>query len=328
MKYKVKLTKIFGLVFLVFAAGILMSCTKKETQTLNSAKKIRYIGYVTYYPIFIADRQGFFKEEFGDSVEFEFNHRMNGGAAAMEAMAGGEIDFAALGDMPIVQARANGLDVRVISSLFTSTTGYGLVAAKDSGIHFVQDLRGKKVAVMGASVQNKLLLKYLEKENIPADSVDILYMKSRDQLAAFVANSLDAAVTAVPYTQNIIEKTGAYQVLDATGYDTIHTYIAANGKFLDENPDFATKFLRAVKKANKWIESHYSETMESAAAEEGNKVEYEDLYYKTREFTFNLSDETLDSLQDTVNYLYNQGTISEKLDARSFADTRFIKAAE
>lgn len=308
----------------LLALTTLASCAKKQPQALNTATKIRYVGYVTYFPIFIADVKGFFREEFGDSVEFEFNHRMNGGAAAMEAMAAGEIDFAGLGDMPIVQARANGLDVRVISSLFSSTAGYGLVAAKNSNIHSIQDLRGKKVAVMGASVQNKLLLKYLEKEQIPLDALDILYMKSRDQLAAFVGNNLDAAVTAVPYTQNIIEKTGAYEVLDASGYDTIHTYIAARGAFLEQNPEYVEKFLRAIIKANAWISAHYDETMQLAAEAEGNKVEYEDIYYKTRTFDFGLTDDTLDGLQDTIDYLLKQETITERLDARSFSEKRFI----
>lgn len=318
---------VFGIIMTATMLGAFTSCKKSQNAQLNSAKKIRYVGYVDYYPIFIADKQGFFREEFGDNIEFEFNHKMNGGAAAMEAMAAGEIDFAGLGDMPIVQARANGLDVRVISSLFTSTTGYGLVAAKKSNIHSIQDIRGKKVAVMGSSVQNKLLLKYLEKENISEDEVNILYMKSRDQLAAFVGNSLDAAVTAVPYSTKIIDTTGAYEVIDATGYDTICTYVAANGKFLDANPEFAVKFLRAVLKAEKWIGENYEETLKLASEAEDLPVRYEDIYYKTRTFAFDLDDATVGRLQDTVNYLYGQGTITEKLDARKIVDSRYITEA-
>lgn len=318
---------IFGLVSILTILATLTSCSKKQSLPLNSAKKVRYVGYVTYYPIYIADVKGFFREEFGSDVEFEFNHRMNGGASAMEAMAGGEIDFAALGDMPIVQAKANGLDVRVISSLFNSETGYGLVAAKNSGIHSIQEIRGKKIAVMASSVQNKLLMKYLEKEKISEDEVNILYLKSRDQLAAFVGNTIDCAVTAVPYTQRIIEKTGAYEVLNASGYDVISTYIAASGKFLDENPEFPVKFLRAVLKAEQWIKENYDETMQLAAEEEDTPVEYENIYYNTRTFNFSLDEENVARLQDTVDYLYKQGTISKRLDAHSFVDGRFIKEA-
>ncbi|MCR5724346.1 MAG: ABC transporter substrate-binding protein [Treponema sp.] len=311
-------------------SGLLLvtACSKKEAAPLNSAKVIRYIGYVNYYPIFIADVKGFFREEFGDEVTFEFNHRMNGGAAAMEAMAAGEVDFAALGDMPIVQARANGLDVQVLSSVFVSTKCASLVAAKGSNIHSIPDLRGKKVAVQGASVQNKLLLKFLEKEHISPDAVDILYMKNRDQLAAFLGNSLDAVVTSVPYTQSIVEQTGAYEVLNAEGYDTIRTYLAASGKFLRQNPDYAVKFLRAIIKANAWIQEHYDETMALSAEEEGIKLEYQKINYETRTFTFNLSEDSLNGLQDTVNYLLAQGTISETLDARTFADRKYITEAQ
>ena len=85
-----------------------------------------------YLPIIIADKKGFFKEAFGENVNVEVT-AADSGSAIMETMTSGGVEFAALGDMPVVQAKANGLDVKVISSLFRSTSGYQLIAAKDSG---------------------------------------------------------------------------------------------------------------------------------------------------------------------------------------------------
>ena len=185
-------------VLITVTALIATGCKKKTSSELNTATRIRVMGNAGYFPIVIGDKKGFFKEEFGDSVSLEFNHHMNGGAAAMEAMTAGEIDFAILGDMPVIQSKGNGLDVVVLSSLFTSKDGYHLVAAKDSGIHSIEDMKGKKIAVMTASTTHKLLLKYLEAKNLTVDDIELVPLKTKDQLAAFVGKNVDAAVTQVP----------------------------------------------------------------------------------------------------------------------------------
>ena len=159
-----------------------------------------------YLPI-IADKKGFFKEAFGENVNVEVTVPIR--SAIMETMTSGGVEFAALGDMPVVQAKANGLDVKVISSLFRSTSGYQLIAAKDSGIKNISDIRGKRVAVMSGSTNHKLLLKYLGAEHLTEDDIDIVSLKNKDQLAAFVGNTVDAAVTQVPTSTAIEAETGA-----------------------------------------------------------------------------------------------------------------------
>lgn len=109
---------------------MLAGCGEKAE---NEPEQIRVMTPGNYLPIIIADKKGFFKEAFGENVNVEVT-AADSGSAIMETMTSGGVEFAALGDMPVVQAKANGLDVKVISSLFRSTSGYQLIAAKDSGI--------------------------------------------------------------------------------------------------------------------------------------------------------------------------------------------------
>ncbi len=315
-------------VLITVTALIATGCKKKASSELNTAKKIRVMGNAGYVPIVIGDKKGFFKEEFGDSVQFEFNHHMNGGAAAMEAMTAGELDFAVLGDMPVIQSKGNGLDVVVLSSLFTSKDGYHLVAAKDSGIHSIEDIKGKKVAVMTASTNHKLLLKYLEAKNLTVDDIDLVPLKTKDQLAAFVGKNVDAAVTQIPASTKIIEQTGAYIVVNADDYDTIQTLITGSGKFLKENPEYGVKFMRAVIKADKWARENLDEALKIIAEEDGDSpVSTEQLYWDTRTFHYDLGDDEVKAVQDTIDYLNQQGTLTAKLDAKSFCDASYLKKA-
>lgn len=327
-----KLSKITSilLILTLLVAG-LTGCGKdsgsEETsdETKNTAKQIRIMASTNYLPIIIADEKGFFQEAFGEGVEVEFT-MADSGSTIMETMTAGEADLAALGDMPVIQSKVNGLDVKVISSLFTSTTGYQLIAAKDSGIESIEDLKGKRVAVMSGSTSHKLFLKYLGAANLTVNDLEVVYLKKNDQLAAFVGNNVDAAVTQVPISTTIEAETGAYEVVNAEGYDNILTVIVGNNEFLQENPEYTEKFLEAIINATDWIESNQEEAIQIVADVMGDSYENIELYYNTRTFEYSLDDSVKSALEDTISYLYEQGTIESKPAIEDLVDSTYLDA--
>lgn len=302
------------------------SSAEIPSEELNQATELRLAGVNTYFPFIIALKKGFLEEELGSNIKVTAATDFGGGPAMMEAMTAGDIDIALLGDMPVIQVKANDVDVKVISSLFTSTNGYQLVAAKDSGIKSIADIKGKKVAVMSGSTNHKLLLKYLQKENLSEDDVDIVFLKNTEQLAAFVGGNVDAAVTQVPTSTNIIKQTGAYEVVDANGYDTILTVVAGNNEYLKKNPEIVQKFLTALIKANDWTKNNIDEAVKIVSEYAEQDYDTAKLYYDTRTFEFSLRQELKDGLADTISYLYGQGTITNKFDINDLVDDSYLKA--
>lgn len=311
-------------IFLIGAAvlSMLAGCGEKAE---NEPEQIRVMTPGNYLPIIIADKKGFFKEAFGENVNVEVT-AADSGSAIMETMSSGGVEFAALGDMPVVQAKANGLDVKVISSLFRSTSGYQLIAAKDSGIKNISDIRGKRVAVMSGSTNHKLLLKYLGAEHLTEDDIDIVFLKNKDQLAAFVGNTVDAAVTQVPMSTAIEAETGAYEVADAEGYDDILTVIVGDDAYMKEHPEYARQFLQAVLAATDWIKDNEEEAFSIVAEEMGDTSENIALYYNTRTFEYKLDVGVSDTLDDTISYLYEQGTIKNRPDVADLTDASYLDA--
>lgn len=311
-------------IFLIGAAvlSMLAGCGEKAE---NEPEQIRVMTPGNYLPIIIADKKGFFKEAFGENVNVEVT-AADSGSAIMETMSSGGVEFAALGDMPVVQAKANGLDVKVISSLFRSTSGYQLIAAKDSGIKNISDIRGKRVAVMSGSTNHKLLLKYLGAEHLTEDDIDIVFLKNKDQLAAFVGNTVDAAVTQVPTSTAIEAETGAYEVADAEGYDDILTVIVGDDAYMKEHPEYARQFLQAVLAATDWIKDNEEEAFSVVAEEMGDTSENIALYYNTRTFEYELDAGVSDALDDTISYLYEQGTIKNRPDVADLTDATYLDA--
>lgn len=294
-------------------------------QEKTEVKQIRIMSPNNYFPFIIADKKGFFQEAFGKNVDVKVTIA-DSGSSVMETMTSGEVDFAALGDMPVVQAKVNGLDVKVISSLFRSTDGYQLIAAKDSGIKSIEDLKGKRVAVMSGSTSHKLFLKYLDSVDLTEKDVDVVYLKNKDQLAAFVGNNVDAAVTQVPTSTTIEKETGAYEVVNADGYDNILTVIVGNNEFMKENPEYTEDFLTAIFKATEWIENNKEEAFQIVADESKDSVENVELYYNTRTFDYSLDDSVKSALKDTISYLYDQGTIKNELKVDDLVDSTYLDA--
>lgn len=326
--------KIMSVIVLTIFVVNIMGCGSKKSaeasnvpeEDLNKATELRLAGSNVYYPFIIALQKGFFEEELGNSIKVTAATDFGSGPAIMEAMTAGDIDIAFLGDMPVIQVKANNVDVKVISSLFTSTNGYQLIAAKDSGIKNISDIKGKKVAVMSGSTNHKLLLKYLEKEHLSEEDLEIVFLKNAEQLAAFVGHNVDAAVTQVPTSTNIMKETGAYEVANAEGYDTILTVIAGNNDYLRKNPEIVQKFLKALIKANDWTKNHLDEAVKIMSEYADQEYDTAKLYYDTRVFEFSLRQELKDGLADTIKYLYDQGTISDKFSVDELVDDSYLKA--
>ena len=130
----------------------------------------------------------------------------------------------------------------------------------------------------------------------------------------------------MPTSTNIIKETGAYEVVNAEGYDTILTVITGNNEYLRKNPEIVQKFLKALIKANDWTKDHLDEAVQIISEYADQDYDAAKLYYETRVFEFSLRQELKDGLADTINYLYNQGTISNKFNVNDLVDDSYLKA--
>ena len=171
---------------LTFTIGALTGCgaesaKAKESDELNGARTIRIADQPYYYTAKVALQKGFLAEEFGDDYKFEISLFENG-TLINEAITAGEIDIAAYGDAPAIQGFANGIDVKIISTLWVSDNAYALVAGPNSGIESTADLKGKNLAFRAGTAPHQLLLKILDKEGLSESDVTLVNLQRELQL--------------------------------------------------------------------------------------------------------------------------------------------------
>lgn len=171
---------------------------------------VAHSTWIGYGALYIAKEKGFF-EKAGLDVDLKI---IEASSDALAAMQGGQIDVVASTIDNFSLFAGNGADLAVLVALDESSGGDGIVAKKE--IAELADLKGRTVGVQKGSVSQFLLAQALDRAGLTLNDINAIDMKSGDAGAAFVAGSVDAAVTWQPWLSKA-EATEFGKILIDTG---------------------------------------------------------------------------------------------------------------
>ena len=255
-----------GVVISVVGCGNKAEATSSMKSEENSGEYVVKIGVaqgaLCHAPIHVAIENGYFEEE-GlkfESVDF-------GSTAIQEAIGSGQIDagFGLVGKF--IQPLENGLNLKVTSGMHTGCTK--LLVKKDSGIHTVADLKGKKIGVNGlASSETVTTKRALAKVGIDFSAenseVEFLVYSTTDLPVALNNGAVDAIAVADPVATTSEKEYDLEVVINTTtDEDFKDEYCCISfvtTELAEKHPDLAAKFTRAVQKGSAWVEQHPYET--------------------------------------------------------------------
>jgi ABC-type nitrate/sulfonate/bicarbonate transport system substrate-binding protein len=120
-----------------------------------------------------------------------------------------------------------------------------IVAAKDSGIRRIADLKGKRVASQIGSATNYVFLnKILPKSGLTKDDVHIVNVTFQNQVAAIVGKSADAFAGVEPFP-SVAEVEGlGHAIVDYSQFDMQPVFLAVNAPILDKRKNDLVAFMR------------------------------------------------------------------------------------
>lgn len=282
-------------------------------------------SYVTQFAI--AKELGYFDDAFEHyTVNFEYTY-FSTGSSVNEAFAAGEIDVVTgSGDFPTVNGLASGLDLVVVARNRLSTSG-GVVAAADSGITSVGDLKGKTAAVALGTVVHKIADLHLGDYGLTEADLEYVNLASgADIVAAFEKGEIDAAFCTASALLAVEDAGVGYSIADNTNHPA-YAYIEFTRAFTETYPDVVEELLGALYKAS----IYYSENID-----EGNQlladflgISLEDVLaqmdYDTTDFSLNLNQESIDNLEQTFQFLKDNDMLSQDIDSiENYYDDTFI----
>lgn len=173
------------------------------------------------------------------------------GLDVMSAIIAGELDVGATASEAAISGRATGAPIYVVAGF--AKGGARLVAAKDSGIKSVKDLKGKKVGVTRGGIQEVLLMAELQKNGLKPSDITPVYLAFADLNQALLGKQIDAMMQSEPQSSQALNKGFGTEVLKP--YDTpigepVRTMVMTE-KFYKEHRATAEKFMRCFVEATK-----------------------------------------------------------------------------
>ena len=194
----------------------------------------------------IAEANGYFAEE---GLEATLRTTSTG-YEALEEMLQGQADVGAAAETPIARAIAEGKDIRVITTIFTSTANVGVVARKDRGIAQPEDLHGKRIGFVFGTATHYMLETFLAYHKIPVEEVTLVPIEPDRIIEALLSGELDAAASWNPNLARMRQQLGEDGVFFSPADFYAETYnLVVQPDYLAENREAVDRLLRALSRA-------------------------------------------------------------------------------
>jgi len=203
---------------------------------------------VVHLTPYVADSFGYFKDE-NLTVELV---RFDGGVGSLRASASGAIDLAGTSAEPVLDAIANGADVKIV---YTYAPNVDVSFAVGAGIKTLADLKGKKMGVQEpggfADVMTRIVLK---KAGVDPKDVTFVTTTTAGRVQALATGTTDTAVLHIDQVKAVQKQTPTISVL-ANMWEILSDYqysvYIVPTQTLKDDPNTTECIIRALMRANR-----------------------------------------------------------------------------
>lgn len=245
------------LLSLVLFAFLLSACTNKGSKATDSNSvselNLGVMSSMDYFPIALAKEKGFFEQE-GVMVTINKFYSANERDAAFQS---GNLDGTILDYTGAAIQRAGGVNLQLTSQCDGS---FVLVAANESEINSVSDLRSKSLAVSRNTVIDFCTDWVLQEANIALSDVDKVEINKIPLRLEMLRNGrIDATVLPDPFVTIALGGNNK-AIVDIKDLDLRVTGIVFHGDVLKEKEKGIKSFYRAYNMAIELINSQPAST--------------------------------------------------------------------
>jgi sulfonate transport system substrate-binding protein len=231
-----------------------------------------------------------------------------------------------VGDAPPVFAAAGGAKIDLVDALKADPDGAAVLVPKNSPIHSVSQLKGKKIAVAQGSSGNYHILALLEKAGLSVKDVNLDYLQPAEGLAAFTSGAVQAWDIWSPYVEDTVSKYGARILANGTPIGQTYSWVVASRSALG-NPakNAAIKdYVKILNEAYAWAAAHPSGWATTWAKSVGYPSPVMDKAAKDSENTPTpITPAVLSAEQGLVSAFYKAGLIPKTFSVSDYAYTGF-----
>ncbi|MBE7373961.1 sulfonate ABC transporter substrate-binding protein [Pseudomonas lopnurensis] len=252
-----------GLVALLGAAISFGAITQAQAQ--SKQENVLRIGYQKYGTLVLLKARGTLEKRLADQGVAVQWTEFPGGPQLLEGLNVGSIDFGVTGETPPVFAQAAGADLLYVAHEPPAPSGEAILVPKDSPIHSLSELEGKKIALNKGSNVHYLLVRALESAGLKYADIQPVYLPPADARAAFERGSVDAWVIWDPFQAAAEEQLQARTLRDGQGLVSNHQFYLAARPFAERNPAVITTLIGEIRDIGHWVEGNVEEATAQVA---------------------------------------------------------------
>ena len=317
----------------LFAFGLLIGALPPAGGFAAEKPKEIRIDWATYNPVsMLLKDKGYLEKEFArDGIAIRWV-QTNSSSNALQFLNAGSIDFGSTAGSAALVARINGNPIKSIY-VYSRPEWTALVTTKDSPINKVEDLRGKKVAMVRGTDPHIFLVRALFSAGLTdKDIVPVLVQQHADGGNLLIRGDVDAWAGLDPMMAQAQVEDGArlfYRNKAANTWGILNS----SEEFLKTYPDLTKRVLGVYEHARKYCLDHYDD--EKHVFEGITKLPdaVADIQLKERtELTFNkIGAEQRDSILQAGLALQQAGVIPANVDVKQslndLVDDRYVAGA-
>lgn len=255
-----------------FLAAASMVALASTGRARAQGRELR-IGYQKFNTLNILKGTGKLEQALQDGGVKVVWTEFQAGPQLIEALNAGSIDFGHAADAPTVFGQAAGVPFQYLAAEPPYPRGIAVLAAKDSPLTAIRDLKGRKVAIgRGWNVQY-MLVRALEEAGLIYDDIEPVYVSNAgDARAAFQSGRVDAVGLWDPFLAGA-ELTDSPKVLrDGTGLSNNRTFYIAAPAYLAAEPEIVRIVFAQLRLMEAWAQEHPDEVAELLAPQLGVPV--------------------------------------------------------
>jgi len=303
------------------AASLIVALTPAAALAQNKAKEIR-IDWATYNPVSILlKNKGLLEKEFEkDGIKVVWVQTQSS-SNALQLLNASAIDLGSTAGSAALVAKINGNPIKSIY-VYSRPEWTALVVAKDSQISRLEDLKGKRVAMVRGTDPHIFAVRALQSVGLTdRDYKPVLVQNHVDGGTALIRGDVDAWAGLDPAMAQFELKDGArlfYRKPEANTWGILNV----REDFAKENPDLVKRVLAVYEDARKYALANYDELKRDFIAVTKLDGDVVDKQLKERtELTHNkIGPAQRESITEAGLALQKAGVISASVDVKKAVD--------
>lgn len=256
-----------AIAWLLLFTGVVLAGVAPATAADSVSLRLNWQMKGEFAPFIVGVEKGFFRDQ-GLDVRVQEG---SSGTQALQAVAGGQDDFAYVPSVQLIEAINHGMPVKAVATV-GKVDSMGMVSLSDVPLKTPKDIEGRTVEITATATFSQIWSAFARKNNIDESKVTVVRVAPGARFNLLLTKKVD--VLADIFMTNeypVLQKQVGQQPLNTMvvgdwGFRLIGYTLATQQKTIDDKPDLVKRFNVAAAKAFKFTIEHPDEAAQIASA--------------------------------------------------------------